>query len=108
MKMKVNIRLIYLYLFAFVGLLVTVIGCIRLVDLGLKVMVFKDADKYEYVAPVKMEGRAEVDPVEEKARMEREQTRQRQRELSGSVSMIVVGIPLYLYHWKTIQKENKL
>ena len=44
---------------------------------------------------------------QEKKRQEEENTRNRQREFSGAISMILVGIPLYLYHWKTIQKENK-
>ena len=103
--MKVNIRLIYLYLFSFVGLLVVVIGSVRLVDLGLKVFVFKNADKFEYYAP-KIEGE-DVDEEEEKVRQDREQTRQRQREFSGALSMIAVGLPLYLYHWRTIQGENR-
>jgi len=103
--MKVNIRLIYLYLFSFVGLLVAVIGAVRLVDLALKVYVFEGADRYEYIAP-RIEGQ-EIDRTEEKMVQERETERQRKRELSGSISMILVGVPLYLYHWRTIQRENK-
>lgn len=106
--MKVSVRLIYLYLFAFVGLLTVVIGSVRMVDLGLKVFVFRDADRYEYMAP-KIDGE-EISPVEEqqiKDQASREQTRNRQREFSGAFAMIAIGLPLYLYHWKTIQKENK-
>ena len=77
-----------------------------MVDLGLKVFVFNEADKYEYYAPAKIE-REIIDQAAEEKRMERESTRQRQRELSGSIAMIAVGLPLYLYHWGTIQKENK-
>ncbi len=105
--MKLNIRFIYLYLFSFVGLLTVVIGSVRLIDLGLKVFVFPEADRYEYVSP-KLPG--EPAPENEQAMKEqaaREQTRNRQRELSGAVAMIAVGLPLYLYHWKTIQKEQK-
>ena len=76
-----------------------------MVDLGLKVIVFQGADRYEYYAP-KLDGET-VDQEEQRLVQERETTRQRQRELSGSMAMIVVGLPLYLYHWKTIQKENK-
>ena len=105
---KINLRLLYLYLFSFVGLLIVVIGSIRLVDLGLKVFVFKDADKFEYVAPARVDGEKQmVDVEEEKRRSEREWQRQRQREFTGSMSMIAVGLPLYLYHWKMIQKEHK-
>jgi hypothetical protein len=105
--MKINVRLIYLYLFSFVGLLTVVIGSVRLVDLGLKVFVFPDADRYEFTSP-KIPG--EPSPVnEEEMKMQaaRDQTRNRQRDLSNSIAMIAVGLPLYLYHWKTIQKENK-
>lgn len=105
--MKINIRLIYLYLFSFVGLLVVVIGSVQLVNLGLKVFVFPGSDVYEYSAP-RIEGEKQIDPATEQKRMERETQRQRQRELANAVSMIVVGLPLYLYHWKTIQKENRL
>ena len=105
--MNINIRLIYLYLFAFVGLLVVVIGSVRMVDLGMKIFVFKNADKYEYTAPYPADEKIKVDMSFAKEQADREQSRNRQREFSGALSMIVVGLPLYLYHWKTIQKENK-
>ncbi len=106
--MKVNIRLIYLYLFSFIGLTILVIGLIRMVDLGIKVFVFKDADKFEYSMPIPVEGGKDViDPKTEKMRQETEQTRSRQRETSGSVAMILVGLPLYIAHWRMIKKENK-
>ncbi len=114
--MKVNIRLIYLYLFSFVGLLVTVIGCIRLVDLGLKVYVFKGADRFSYYPSPKMvtePGQPTMTAEEEKQyeqemrqSQEEDTKRQRQRDTAGALAMIVVGTPLYIYHWKTIQKEN--
>ena len=33
---------------------------------------------------------------------------QRQRRASMNLSLIVVGLPLYLYHWLTIRREKKL
>lgn len=116
--MNINIRLLYLYLFSFVGLLLAVIGCMRLVDLGLKVYVFRDADKYmtyPAVSRVDPSGKEVVLNSEEakkneedmKKAQEEETKRQRQRELASALSMIIVGTPLYVYHWKTIQRENK-
>ncbi len=113
--MKINIRVIYLYLFSFVGLLITVVGAIRMVELGLKVFVFKGADQYSFYPTPKMilpEGRiasdsGELSEAEQRRINEEEQTRQRQREFSGALAMMVVGAPLYVYHWKTIQRENK-
>ena len=106
--MKINIRLIYLYLFSFVGLLTVVIGSVRMVDLGLKVFVFPDSDKYEYAVPMTSED-AKGMPDEKimKENAARDQKRNRERDLSNSLAMIAVGLPLYLYHWRTIQKENK-
>mgnify|MGYP000518812401 CR=1 FL=1 len=102
--MKFSIKLLYLYLFSFIGLIITVIGTVQLVDLGIKVYIFKGADKYEYYAP-KMIGEAgeTIDREEEKRIQERESARQRQRQVSTAVSMIIVGLPLYLYHWRKIK-----
>jgi hypothetical protein len=32
---------------------------------------------------------------------------QRQSDASSSLAMILVGLPLYLYHWRIIKKETK-
>ena len=101
--MKINIRLVYLYLFSFVGLLTVVIGSVRMVDLGLKVFVFTESDRYEYAAP-KMPDEPPVDEQAIREQARRDQTRNRQREFSNAFAMMVVGLPLYLYHWKTSQK----
>lgn len=115
--MKFNIRLLYLYLFSFVGLLITVIGCIQLINLGLKVYVFQGADVYTYyeARPFKPDGTPqEMTPEEQqkyeneqKKRQEEETSRQRKSEASNAIAMIAVGLPLYLYHWNTIKKENE-
>jgi len=34
-------------------------------------------------------------------------TSQRQKDASSSLAMILVGLPLYLYHWRVISKETK-
>lgn len=104
--MKFSIRLLYLYLFSFIGLIITVIGTVRLLELGLKVYVFKGADVYEYAKPLIMEEDQKTNTEEEKAIQERENKRQRQREVSGALAMLFVGFPLYKYHWKLIKKEG--
>ena len=102
-----NLRLLYLYLFSFVGLLIVVIGSIQMVSLGLKTYVFKGADVYEVYPMMGPEGKPMETKEELAAKQERETERQRQRELINSVSMLVGGTPLYLYHWKLIKKESK-
>ncbi len=106
--MKLNLRLLYLYLFSFVGLLIVVIGGIQMVNLGLKTFVFRDVDKFEiYPTIPEKDGMLAEDPAVTQARQDRESTRQKQREFANSLAMISVGLPLYLYHWKTIQSESK-
>ncbi|QQG41205.1 MAG: hypothetical protein HYV90_03435 [Candidatus Woesebacteria bacterium] len=111
--MKFSIRLLYLYLFSFIGLLIAVIGAIRLIQLGIKVYVFKGADQYAtYSTPIlapdgKGSTSTQADIEIQKRRDETENQRQRQREVSEAVAMLIVGIPLYKFHWNTIQKEAK-
>ncbi|MBT6401022.1 hypothetical protein HN803_06560 [candidate division WWE3 bacterium] len=104
--MKFNIRLLYLYLFSFVGLIVIITSTIKLVDLGLKMAFFNDADRYDsYVErPMKLEEDYDAVAQEDSSRIQ--QTRSRQRDLSSSVSMLVVGVPLYAYHWNLIKVEG--
>ena len=78
-----------------------------MVELGLKTFVFKDADKYEIYESISKDGVVEISKEEQEARQERESRRQKQRELSGALAMIAIGAPLYLYHWRIIQKDEK-
>jgi|SRR5690349_4319722 hypothetical protein len=106
--MKFSLRLLYLYLFSFVGLLITVIGSIQIVDLTLKTYVFKVSEYTYYPETMPVEGgKPMVSPEEGRKRNEEEQANQRKRQLSNSLAMIAIGAPLYLYHWKTIKKDNK-
>ena len=108
--MKFNIRVLYLYLFSFVGLIITVIGTARLIDLGLKVFVFKNADMYvSYPKPQLPDSKEVPEQSEQELQkfQEQETNRQRQRETASALSMIIVGAPLYLYHWKSIKIEKK-
>jgi hypothetical protein len=107
--MKFSLRLFYLYLFSFVGLLITVIGSIQIVDLTLKTYVFKVSEYSSYpMMDIKDEkGLVTMSAADQQKQQEEEAANQRKRNLSTSLSMILIGTPLYLYHWKTIKKENK-
>lgn len=112
------IRKIYLYLFALIGLVLITIGCVRLVSLALKTYVFTKADvyyDYPMARPVKI-APVEGEKVEEfqqptKEELEEYQNKQqaanRQREAAESLAFIIVGLPLYLYHWNVIKKDKK-
>ncbi len=107
--MKFSLRLLYLYLFSFVGLLITIIGSIQIIDLGLKSYIFK-VEEFGFfpMSPVLDEkGNVTITVEEQKKQQEMEAANQRKRQISNSLAMIIVGAPVYLYHWKTIKKEAK-
>ena len=120
MERKELIRTIYLYLFSLVGLVIVVIGLVNLVDLGLKAFVFKNADqpiRYpSYPAKVMSpDSQGITMTAEEQAKYDAEQAeaekrqRQSERERSASqaLAMIIIGTPLFIYHWRMIQSEKK-
>lgn len=129
------IRTIYLYLFALVGLALLITGFVRFIDMGLKMYVFTKADEpekirqsYYYSGPIpiaKIETYQESEELTEEEKLilkdfladyqewqEKEEkidylASRRQREASSNLAMILVGLPLYLYHWRLIRKETK-
>ncbi len=106
------IRTIYLYLFSLVGLVLVIIAGVRFIDMGLKAWVFTEADNYvsyDYARPAPVAGeKPVVEPSkEEKEAIQKKQTnQQRQRDASNSLAMIIVGLPLYLYHWRMASKRK--
>ncbi len=92
------IRTIYLYLFACLGLVLLTIGGVRFLDMGLKAFVFTKAEQ---------EQRYDVSPPSSDEPEVSYVTVRRHRDASLNLSLILIGLPLYLYHWRTIKKETK-
>lgn len=131
-KLERHIRTIYLYLFALLGLIFVSIGGIRLLDMGLRTFIFREADAQERLRepPMAMMMRTRVETAASDSVLsaeERQQVRamleeydrwkeradrvdpvkaRRHREAAGSLAMILVGLPLYLYHWRRIRVET--
>jgi hypothetical protein len=131
------IRTIYLYLFTLVGLAITVIGSVGMVNLGLRSFIFTLADEEERITykqptypPVALErlekAASETGEAFTEAEMaslknwladyekwqEAESQRdyvgaRRSREASQNIAMMLIGIPLYLFHWSIIKKDRK-
>jgi len=127
-------RTLYLYLAALIGLFLVTIGGVRLVDLGLRTWVFTEADRMESVhmyqppIPQALErvraasgDETQFSPEERAAirqwlsEYEEWQRRtagadpvvaRRQSSAASSLAMILIGLPLYLYHWGTIRRES--
>lgn len=122
MGKKEIIRTIYLYLFSLVGLVLVVVGAVKIVDLGLKAFVFKNAEQtlnYPEMPRPAVDGvkKTEESKVseEEQAKFKKEQEEfqkkdlesRRERDAAGAVAMMLVGAPLFLYHWKLVQKSRE-
>jgi hypothetical protein len=126
------VRTIYLYIFALLGLSLIITGAVRLVDMGLKTFVFTKADEERRLAvqqpplaysierveelkgeeSLSEEQKAAIDQWLADYRQWQERSSkidyieiQRQRDVSSSLSTMLVGLPLYLYHWGIIKRE---
>ena len=126
------IRNIYLYLVALVGLVVFIIGSVGIINLVFKNYVFRVADYvYESAAPglkgpcnipypdsypqsSDIKARPLIMPSEEEVKLCKqgmlEQQRLQQqnqigRDFSIAIAQILIGLPLWLIHWRIIQKE---
>lgn len=106
------VKKLYIYLFSAIGLVILIIGAVQLIDLGLRAWVFTKADtylRYPLEKPVPTTDREVDEDGEEVGQISEEEleefnkaeiTSQRQRRLSNSISLIIVGLPLFLYHWR--------
>ena len=111
--MNVTIRKVYLYLTSFIGLILMLIGGVRLVNLGLKTWIFTKADNQMYgqvcyePQPVK-DGQAPAQMSKADCDKQQADNRaaQKQSEASDSIAFIIVGLPVYLYHWNKIKGER--
>ena len=131
------IRKIYLYGFALLGLVLLVIGSVGFVNMGLKAFVFTHADEYqrqtskqfpypacgiEKYATATTSKTTLVLTEEEKATFTNflvdyknwkdspqidYVTSQRHQDAAMNLALILIGLPLYLYHWIVIKRENK-
>lgn len=118
MALTGKLRTIYLYLFSVLGLVLVIIGTVTFINLGLKTYIFKKADTYPIYrsAPIeKPDGsRKETEEeaakrIEEEKRIQEEQrTANRHRDAARALAFILVGLPVYIYHWRVIQKEKTL
>ncbi len=121
--MKVSLRRVYLYLFSAVGLILILIGATKFIDLGLRMFVFQNADYYP-ISPLGPTPPASPEKnlsgvnstslnqteINQTARAEEYQRQnvlsQRERDAANALGLLIIGLPLYLYHWRLARKEE--
>ncbi|MFA5829438.1 MAG: hypothetical protein WC843_03010 [Candidatus Gracilibacteria bacterium] len=127
------IRNIYLYLVAMIGLITLVIGLVGIINNVLQNYVFQVNDNIystpvpypgmknggcdqSYPDPTDTTGKKLITPTAQEVQKcdqvlkdQQEQNRRNNigREFSISIAQIMIGFPLWLYHWGVIQAEYK-
>ena len=115
------IKTLYLYLVSFVALMMLVVSAVDILNIILKTFIFTKADNYDYYAvPAMCEtrplpaGATTTPPTPDcikdteanKKSAEENRVAQRQRDLVRDISMFVVGIPLFAFHWKLARRKE--
>ncbi len=114
------LRSLYLYASAFIGLITIIIAGSSLVSLTLKATIFTKADSLsipsmdEDCSPERIKNTpgltaatCEKRAVESKKSREYNVAANRSGELASNLSFLIVGIPLFAYHFKVAQHERK-
>lgn len=126
------IRNVYLYLVALIGLITFIFGSVGIINNVLQHFVFQvdQVDFYSpaiypgmkgqcaqpYVDPTDKEGKRMIVPttqeVDDCRKAETEQNKRINnanfaREISIALAQIVIGLPIWLFHWNVIQKEYR-
>ncbi|MFZ6015788.1 MAG: hypothetical protein ACOYUZ_05570 [Patescibacteria group bacterium] len=115
------IKTVYFYLVSLIALMMVVFSTADLVNLGLKTWVFPKADLNEWREPactamiIKDPTGGETEAVYQQRLAECEANKidedearaiRNQKDAVRDISFLVVGIPLFLYHWITLRKEK--
>lgn len=134
MKRNNLIRIIYLYLATLIGLVLIIIGAVNFINMGLKTFIFTKAEedqRYRYEMMTPGSPISNIERLEEDERLSEEEIElikmwlgdykdwkertskidyviiNRHRDASINLALILVGLPLYIYHWRIIGKEFK-
>jgi len=134
MKRNNLIRIIYLYLATLIGLVLIIIGAVNFINMGLKTFIFTKAEedqRYGYEIMTPGPPIRNIEKLEEDERLSEEEIElikmwlsdykdwkertskidyviiNRHRDASINLALILVGLPLYIYHWRIIRKESK-
>lgn len=126
------IRHVYLYLVAMIGLITFVMGSVSIINTGLQRYVFQvdqlevsyapvypgsyDQCSASYPSPKNPTDKNLVAPTDKQisdCRKAQEEERKRSneaqfgRQISLALAQIAIGLPIWLFHWRVIQQDNR-
>ncbi|HUT96191.1 MAG TPA: hypothetical protein VMW82_01315 [Candidatus Paceibacterota bacterium] len=95
----------FLWAMTLIGLVISIIGAIGLVDLALKTWVFTKADDecyyYDAVRVPEEKTGSVVSEVDYQKQCLENQTARRQSKAATSIAQIIIGVPVFLFFFKT-------
>lgn len=104
-----NLRLVYLYLVCFTTLMMQIVGTVLLIQTLAEVAypppVYSPFYPKEYMQGLTAEELEKQRQLEEDRQKQRARF-ERARKLAGSLSLLVVAYPIYIYHWRRIRRES--
>ena len=118
-----DIRKTYYYLVCFATLIMVIVGSVQIVqnvlDLAIPEEPYRPTpiDMYHRFERPGMEGaddvpytRAELEKMaaEEAETMRRQSRRRALRNLLGSLALVMIAAPVYMYHWKKVRVDERL
>lgn len=104
-----KLRNVYLYLVSFVALMMILVGTIFTVQ-NITDVLFPTNYYYETM-PVEKAGN--LSPEDKKINQENQKRSEINREIENkknvakSISVVIVALPTFIYHWRKIEKEKK-
>ncbi|MDD2376001.1 MAG: hypothetical protein PHD15_01925 [Clostridia bacterium] len=105
-----NIRILYLYIVSFLALMAIIFGTITLVE-RITNYIYPVDYSYDrsYVESYSEKGVYKDEVINTNSIEEQKANAQRAtlRDIFTALAVIAVSIPLYSYHWVTIQKERR-
>jgi hypothetical protein len=109
-----DIRRIYLYLVSFATLMMMIVGTVQIIQAVVDFTVKQPREfapksvRYEELSKNTKLTKAEIEKqIKEEEAMEQERQRYwRIRRLIDNLALIVVAAPVYVYHWRKIQRAE--
>jgi len=98
------LRNIYLYLVCLISLVITIFAAVNLVN-GVVQLLYPDPG-YWYFEPARVDA-TDVERAAREAAALDSAKRQTILGLVSAATMLLIAGPVYLYHWRRVEKENR-
>jgi glucan phosphoethanolaminetransferase (alkaline phosphatase superfamily) len=109
------LKKVYLYLVSLIALVMLIVACVSLINLALRAWVFKQADNttYNYSCPM-IPASAQVpdgstsscNTALQQQQAHAQLVSSRETESARDIALIIVGLPVFFYHWRLVRKET--